>query len=82
MSSLLLLFRGLFFLLEFGEEESHPFRPGLRQVACSAEIQIIPQPFLIAPMVRRGNRALCQYRGVLRQNVCRYITHGRLSKSR
>ncbi len=58
MSSLLLLFRGLFFLLELVDEESNPLLPGIRQVACSAEIQIIPQPFPIVRMLRRGDRAL------------------------
>jgi hypothetical protein len=71
MSSLLLLFWGLFFLLELGEEESNPLLSGIRQVPCGAEIQIIPQPFPIVPLVRRRDRALCQYRGVLRQGVCR-----------
>ena len=66
MSRLLLLFRGLFFLLELVDEGSNPILPGIRQVVCSAEIQIIPQPFPLVRLVRRGDRALCQYRLILR----------------
>jgi len=70
------------FLLELVEEESNPLLLGIRQVACSAEIQIIPRPFPIVGMVRRRDRALYQYRSVLCQNVCWYINHRRLSRSR
>jgi hypothetical protein len=73
---------GAVFFLELGEEESHPLLPGIRQVACRAEIQITVQPFLIVPMGETGGRALCQYRHVLRHNGCRYINHGMLSRSR
>ncbi len=68
--------------MELVEEESNPLLPGIRQVVFSAEIQIIPQPFPLVRRLRRGDRALYQYRSILRQNVCQYIKHGRLSRSR
>ena len=82
LSSLLLLCRGLCFLLALGEEESHPLLPGIRQVAWSAEIQLLPQPFPLVRRLRRGDRALYQYRSIVRHNVCRYIKHEMLSSSR
>jgi hypothetical protein len=82
MSSLLLLCRGLLFLLELGEEESPPLLLGIGQVACGAAIQLLPQPFPLVHLVRRGDRALYQYRRLVRHKGCQYISHGMLSRSR